>query len=148
MKIAFLGDSITYGGCATKPEYIYTYRVGKALGCDVDAYGVVGTRLAGQTVPSATPSFDEDFLTRAEKMGDADFVFVLAVQTITVTETPNSAKLTVPTVTPFAVRCAIWQTTLPGVTESKIYASFCRCGAMTKTIPAERTELNRKRVLR
>lgn len=21
MKIAFLGDSITYGGCATKPEY-------------------------------------------------------------------------------------------------------------------------------
>lgn len=76
MKIAFLGDSITYGGCATKPEYIYTYRVGKALGCDVDAYGVIGTRLARQTVPSATPSFDEDFLTRAEKMGDADFVFV------------------------------------------------------------------------
>lgn len=75
-RLAFLGDSITYGGCATKPELRYTSRVGEMLHCKPSVYGVIGTRLAKQRVPSATPSFDEDFLTRAETMDDADFVFV------------------------------------------------------------------------
>lgn len=75
-SVAFLGDSITYGGCASSPEKAYTRRVEKMLDCIADVYGVIGTRIAKQTTPSAVSNFDEDFLSRAEKMKDADFVFV------------------------------------------------------------------------
>lgn len=75
-RIAFLGDSITAGCAATRPELTYTALVGRRLGCETDVYGEGGTRIARQTVPSADPAYDRDFLVRAGEMGDADFVFV------------------------------------------------------------------------
>ncbi len=76
LTINFLGDSITEGAWATEPKYNYVSRVGEKLGCKVNNYGISGTRIAMQTVPSANPVFDKDFLTRAKEMTDADMVFV------------------------------------------------------------------------
>lgn len=75
-RIAFLGDSITAGCSATKPELTYTSLVGQMSGCEVDVYGAGGTRIARQTTPSEEPAYDEDFLRRAEGMKAADLVFV------------------------------------------------------------------------
>lgn len=77
MKILFLGDSITEGAGASKPEYKYVELVKISLGCEVQNYGVGGTRIAPQQTPSAEPRYDETFLMRAKKMDkDADMVFV------------------------------------------------------------------------
>ena len=76
LTINFLGDSITEGAWATEPKYNFVSRVGEKLGCKVNNYGISGTRIAMQTVPSANPVFDKDFLTRAKEMSDADIVFV------------------------------------------------------------------------
>ena len=76
LTINFLGDSITEGAWATEPKYNFVSRVGEKLGCKVNNYGISGTRIAMQTVPSANPVFDKDFLTRAKEMSDADMVFV------------------------------------------------------------------------
>ena len=76
LTINFLGDSITEGAWATEPKYNFVSRVGEKLGCRVNNYGISGTRIAMQTVPSANPVFDKDFLTRAKEMSDADIVFV------------------------------------------------------------------------
>lgn len=75
MKINFLGDSITQGAGASSIELSYVSLVGQMLGCEVCNFGIGGTRIARQTVPTDA-SFDEDYIIRAEKMGDADFVFV------------------------------------------------------------------------
>jgi lysophospholipase L1-like esterase len=76
MKINFLGDSITAGAAATTVENKYVSLVGKILGCETFNFGVSGTRIAKQTTPSECERYDEDFLERAKKMGDADMVFV------------------------------------------------------------------------
>lgn len=76
LTINFLGDSITEGAWATEPKYNYVSRVGEKLGCKTNNYGISGTRIAMQKVPSANPVFDKDFLTRAKEMGSADLVFV------------------------------------------------------------------------
>ncbi len=76
LTINFLGDSITEGAWATEPKYNYVSRVGEKLGCKTNNYGISGTRIAMQTIPSANPVFDKDFLTRAKGMGTADLVFV------------------------------------------------------------------------
>ena len=77
MKILFLGDSITAGVGASAPEYKYVELVKNSLDCEVQNYGVSGTRIAPQKTPSPQPSFDETFLMRAKKMDkDADMVFV------------------------------------------------------------------------
>lgn len=76
MKINFLGDSITVGAAATTVENKYVSLVGKILGCETFNFGVSGTRIAKQTTPSECERYDEDFLERAKKMGDADMVFV------------------------------------------------------------------------
>ena len=76
MIINFLGDSITQGAGADCEEDMYVNVVGAMLGCEVKNYGVGGTRIAKQTTPSVEPIYDQDFLTRSEEMGDADFVFV------------------------------------------------------------------------
>lgn len=77
-KLAFLGDSITEGACASTPEGIYhailkdLLRAKEALN-----YGISGTRIAIQTSPSATPREDRYFASRIEEIdGESDFVFV------------------------------------------------------------------------
>lgn len=75
MKIAFLGDSITQGGCASSEENTYVSKVGEMLGCTVLNYGVSGTRIAPHSNPE--DKYGEYFLMRAKKMDrSADFVFV------------------------------------------------------------------------
>lgn len=77
MKIIFLGDSITAGAGAGTVENMYTAQIEKLTGAEVLNYGVGGTRIARQTRPSADPSFDKDFLQRAQTMEkEADLVFV------------------------------------------------------------------------
>ncbi len=76
MKINFLGDSITAGAGASKYELCYVEQVGKILGCEVENFGVGGTRIATQKSVSDDPKWDEHFMIRAEKMGAADRVFV------------------------------------------------------------------------
>lgn len=76
MVINFLGDSITQGAGADSPEETYVNVVGKTLGCEARNYGIGGTRIARQNVPSVEHLYDLDFLMRSEIMGDADFVFV------------------------------------------------------------------------
>ncbi len=77
MKINFLGDSITTGGGAGGIENSYVSVFERMTGYEVRRYGVSGTRIAKQSIPSSVASFDEDFQARAPLMEkDADFVFV------------------------------------------------------------------------
>ena len=74
MKINFLGDSITQGAGASCEATKYVSVVGQILNCEVRNYGIGGTRIAKQTLPS---DYDQDFLMRSEMMDDdADMVFV------------------------------------------------------------------------
>ena len=76
-KINFLGDSITEGAGVSDPANIFHARM--ARDCDLAAarsYGIGGTRIARQQVPS-NPVWDLDFITRAATMDeDADVVVV------------------------------------------------------------------------
>ena len=77
MKIYFLGDSITEGAGADCAKNNYVNVVGELLGCEVKNFGLGGTRIARQTVPSKVATYDEDFFKRSEQMPlDADMVFV------------------------------------------------------------------------
>lgn len=77
MKINFLGDSITNGAGASVIDKCYVSRVGQILGCTANNYGIGGTRIARQTVPSEEAFYDKCFLDRAKIMDkDADLVFV------------------------------------------------------------------------
>lgn len=76
-KIVFLGDSITQGAGATKKENVYLEVCAKKLGAKAVNFGVGGTRIAPQIIPSAEAFCDEYFLLRAKKMDkDADLVVV------------------------------------------------------------------------
>lgn len=69
-KINFLGDSITEGGG-------FINIISKRTGAICRNYGVGGTRIARQTVPSDIRQYDMDFCLRAEEMNpDADIVVV------------------------------------------------------------------------
>ena len=68
MKILFLGDSITAGAGLAFPEDSFPSLVGKKLNCEIINYGVGGTRIARQRIPSENADFDEDFLKRVEKL--------------------------------------------------------------------------------
>ena len=77
MKILFLGDSITAGAGLNTKEEMFTTLVGKLTNAQIVNYGVGGTRIARNSAPSEDPSYDNDFLRRAEDMDKtADFVFV------------------------------------------------------------------------
>ena len=77
MKINFLGDSITEGHGASSPDKCFVTLVGKALNCEVRNYGIGGTRIAINSVPSAEPRWDLYFGDRVKDMDkDADYVFV------------------------------------------------------------------------
>ena len=76
-KVAFLGDSITYGVGASSPETTYVGAFAKESGVEVFNFGVSGTRIARQLKPSACPDFDECFKDRAEKIpADMDVVVI------------------------------------------------------------------------
>lgn len=76
-KIAFLGDSITAGAGASASENRYSSVLCKKLGVQELNYGIGGTRIAKQTIPSEQPNYDKDFIERAKIIDkDADFVFV------------------------------------------------------------------------
>ena len=78
-KIAFLGDSITEGvGVSDRASNRYDNILKKNCGlAKTYNYGVSGTRLAHQSVPSEKPRFDLCFCGRAYDMAvDADIVVV------------------------------------------------------------------------
>lgn len=77
-KINFLGDSITEGCCATRPEWGYVEVMkGKYGLAAARNYGIGGTRIARQQKPSEEPKFDRDFPSRVGEMDpDADIVVV------------------------------------------------------------------------
>ena len=78
LKIAVLGDSITKGVGASTPDKIY-HQVLKTIANlkDVFNYGISGTRIAYQSVPSADPSYDRHFVTRVDDMeSDVDIIVV------------------------------------------------------------------------
>ena len=76
-KLVFLGDSITEGYGLSSIEHRYANLIAfdeKAICCN---YGISGTRLAYQTVPSEKPSHDGCFIDRVEELeADADLVIV------------------------------------------------------------------------
>lgn len=77
-KINFLGDSITQGCCATRKEWGYVDVMKAKYGLAAARnYGIGGTRIARQRVPSEEPIFDLYFGSRvAEMEGDADIVVI------------------------------------------------------------------------
>ncbi len=76
-KISFLGDSITEGCGTSCEEKNYVSVFGRLSGAEVRNYGISGTRIARQTVPSEEPKFDNDFVKRADEMdADADIIVV------------------------------------------------------------------------
>lgn len=77
--VEFLGDSITEGvGVADIPGCRYDNRLKKMLGLgQVHNYGIGGTRLAHQSVPSEKPRYDLCFCGRAYNMDkNADLIVV------------------------------------------------------------------------
>ncbi len=77
-KINFLGDSITEGAGATYPEWGYVSVLKAKYGLqEARNYGIGGTRIARQRIPSENPKYDRDFCSRvAELDSDADLVVV------------------------------------------------------------------------
>ncbi len=75
-KIAFLGDSITEGCGTSSLEHTFWNVLGQKTGAQVFGYGIGGTRIAPQRVPS-DPRADQDFISRVDGMiPDADVVVV------------------------------------------------------------------------
>ena len=78
-KIAFLGDSITEGCGTSSLEHTFWNVLGQKTGAQVFGYGIGGTRIAPQRVPS-DPRADQDFISRVDGMiPDADVVVVFSV---------------------------------------------------------------------
>ena len=76
--INFLGDSITEGVGVDNPDNIYHQRIKSQYGLlRANNYGIAGTRMAKQRVPSAIPSFDRFFASRIDELDpNADAVVV------------------------------------------------------------------------
>ena len=78
-KIAlFLGDSITEGAGATNINNVYWSVMKQKFGLNkVFGYGIGGTRYANQFKPSEDIKYDQNFLSRVDKMeDDADIIVV------------------------------------------------------------------------
>lgn len=76
-KIAFLGDSVTEGYGVSDPAHIYWNLIAQRSGALCYGYGIGGTRIAVQKVPSPDPNWDRYFASRIEEMiPDADIVVV------------------------------------------------------------------------
>lgn len=76
-KINCLGDSITEGYGTTHIENTYWNRLAANTGATVRGYGIGGTRIARQHIPSAEPIYDRWFCSRVSEMdSDADVIVV------------------------------------------------------------------------
>lgn len=77
MTINFLGDSITEGVGVSDDSKRYFELIKESYGLKcVNGYGIAGTRLAKQIIPSVEVSFDAYFGSRVDDMADADAVVV------------------------------------------------------------------------
>ena len=78
LKIAFLGDSITEGVGASTPDKIYHQVLKERAGLKAAVnYGIRGTRIARQSIPSDEPSFDKHFITRVPEMDEDEDAIVV-----------------------------------------------------------------------
>lgn len=76
-KINFLGDSITEGAGASRRENAYCMVIEREYEAICQNYGIGGTRIARQKLPSIKPIYDKDFCSRVTEMdADADIVVV------------------------------------------------------------------------
>ena len=78
-KIAFLGDSITEGYGASCLENTYWKTLGRMTGAEVYGYGIGGTRIAVQQIPTPEPNRHKDqyFASRVDSMiPDADVIVI------------------------------------------------------------------------
>lgn len=76
-KIAFLGDSITYGHGVSDHAHRYWELLSQRSGARCYGYGICGTRIAPQHTLSPDPSWDRYFASRiGEMIPDADIVVV------------------------------------------------------------------------
>ena len=76
-NVVFLGDSITQGAGASCEEKNYLMQFSKLTGANVFNYGIGGTRISKNRVPSAVEIYDQTFVQRCENMrDDADVVVV------------------------------------------------------------------------
>lgn len=76
LKINFLGDSITEGH-GVQPEESFVGLVAAQTGAVCRNYGIGGTRIAKQRIPSEKSRWDLDFCSRVEEMdADADVIVV------------------------------------------------------------------------
>lgn len=77
LKINFLGDSITEGHGTSCEAARFTDLIAAQTGATTRCYGIGGTRIARQTMPSGNPRHDLDFNGRVADMSpDADVVAV------------------------------------------------------------------------
>ena len=77
MIINVLGDSITEGAAASSVENTFVSLLGKELNATVHNYGISGSRIAKQHVPSECPRFDLFFGSRVKDLDPkADFTIV------------------------------------------------------------------------
>lgn len=76
-KVLFLGDSITEGVGASSKDTCYVSVFGKISGAEVKNFGISGTRIAAQKIPSENERHDKDFMSRVAEMDEnADVVVV------------------------------------------------------------------------
>lgn len=77
LRINFLGDSITEGHGASNRANCYVSLIAQDTGAICRNYGIGGTRIAKQSLPSDNPILDLDFCSRVGQMDDdADVVVV------------------------------------------------------------------------
>ena len=78
-KIAFLGDSITFGVGASSPDKVYWQLIAEKTGAVCKGHGINGTRIAKQINPVPDAYHDmRHFITRVDLIDkDADIIMVL-----------------------------------------------------------------------
>lgn len=75
--INFLGDSITQGVGVENPDNIFLNRMAKKYEFKANNYGISGTRIAKQSVPSENTSHDQWFCSRVKDMDEkADAIVI------------------------------------------------------------------------
>ena len=77
-KMVFLGDSITEGCGTSSLEHVYWNVIGQQTGAKVFGYGIGGTRIAPQRVPTVErPWEDRHFASRVDEMEPGADVVVI-----------------------------------------------------------------------